>query len=517
MALPNNARNRLADEGLVTVNDFADFKEDELKAAIKNLRVPIAGVPEVLDAAGNVVNAAIPAVPPCLISSKCSLRLKVASVAFHYYTDIGREPTSANMNYTHVLKNFYVEWEAIQTLIEEDKPSVPVLSKNVPPLKWLESFRDCMLRTYGVRGCPVSYIIRESPGVQTEAEDPLSTNAAGHVLPYGTSGSVLEEMIKRFSHTHPLYKSDNAMVYSMLETATRGTVYASTIKSYSRTKNGRNAWLAMISSHAGQDKWEKLQKEKMDFLSNVKWNGRSYSLDKFCTLHRSAYVALEEAAIHVNFQLPTEHTRVGHLIDNITHNDPDLRAAIASIRINTDNMRSDFEGAVTALLPVDPYIKSRAKKGGAEISDVTLKGISQSKTGVDLRWHTKEEYSKLNSEQRQELYKWQQTKDGKAAIEKSKRKESGSESKQKKRLKSQVSSLSKKIDGLASKLQKQQTDESELANIAAAIAAHAPSGDPKSKGNGQAKKVAFVTGDEPYKAAALAVHKIIRRDDKSQE
>ena len=66
-------------------------------------------------------------------------------------------------------------------------------------------------------------------------------------------------------------------------------------------------------------------------------------------------------------------------------------------------------------------------------------------------------------------------------------------------------------------MEKQQTDECELANIAAAIAAHAPSGDPKSKGDSQAKKVSFINGDEPYKAAALAAHKIIRRDDKSKE
>ena len=61
-------------------------------------------------------------------------------------------------------------------------------------------------------------------------------------------------------------------------------------------------------------------------------------------------------------------------------------------------MRSDFEGAVTALLPVDPQVNSRVRKGSAEISDVTLKGASQSQTGVDLRWHTKAEYAKLNKE-----------------------------------------------------------------------------------------------------------------------
>ena len=58
--------------------------------------------------------------------------------------------------------------------------------------------------------------------------------------------------------TEPLYKSDNAMVYSLLKEATRGTFYSSTMNPYQKGKNGRAAWLSLVSSHAGQDKWEQL-------------------------------------------------------------------------------------------------------------------------------------------------------------------------------------------------------------------------------------------------------------------
>ena len=321
-------------------------------------------------------------------------------------------------------------------------------------------------------------------------------------------------MVKRFSHDHPLYKSDNASVYSMLEEATRGTQYASTIKAHSRTKNGRSAWLAMISSHAGTDKWEKLQKDKLNFMSQTKWNGKVYSLDKFCSLHRNAYVALEEAAIHVNFQLPTDHTRVGYLIDNITNQDADLRAAIGSIRLNQDNMRDDFEAAVTALLPVCPYSKSRSGRGdgrGAEVSDVTLKGASESKTGVDLRWHTVKEYKALSKAQRRELYQWQQTKNGKAAIEKQKA-EADEGSSKKRKLTSQVSSLEKKLKTLQGRLDANKNDSEEVASIAAAIAANAPQSSPNSRSsNNQSTTTNQVKFAEPYTAAAVAVQKILKR------
>ena len=143
-----------------------------------------------------------------------------------------------------------MEWEAIVELAKEDKPDVPILHKNSTPLKWIESFRDCLFRTYGVRKAPLSYVIREEEEVPTEVEDPLLQGRA-----HGSSGSVINEMIKRLAHDDPLYRSDNALVYFMLEELTRGMVYASTIKPFSKAKDGRAAWLAMSSSHVGTDKW----------------------------------------------------------------------------------------------------------------------------------------------------------------------------------------------------------------------------------------------------------------------
>ena len=207
-------------------------------------------------------------------------------------------------------------------------------------------------------------------------------------------------MVLRLSHTHTLYKEDNSLLYSLLDEATSATIYAPTIKPFGRTNDGRSAWMAIISSHAGDDKWEKIQNDRMSFLMNTKWNGRTYSLEKFTGLHRSAFTALQEAAQHVIFQLPNARSRVGFLLDNIVNNDPDLRAALANIRANVNNMRDDFEASISYILPVCPYVKHRARnhRSGANISSFALKGKNESKTGVDFRWHTKEEYSKLNRE-----------------------------------------------------------------------------------------------------------------------
>ena len=507
MALPPNVRRRLQDEGLVLVSDFNEFKKDQLDQAFKNMRIPIPGIPAVVDAAGVELVPAVPPVPPCLVSARCALRLNVASLAYHYYVNIGRTPTPANMNYTQVLKGFHEEWESIIKLSEEDRPKVPALSKNQTPIRWMESFKDCLYRTYGVRTCPISYVIRESPQVEPEINDPLGPGQC-----FGRSGSVLEELILRLNHTDPLYKTDNALVYSLLDEATRGTIYAPTIKPFARTKNGRAAWNAIITSHAGNDKWDDVRKEKINFLMNTKWNGRTYSLDKFTGLHRSAFVMLEEAALHVNFQVPSQHSRVGYLLDNITNSDPDLRAALASIRVNTDGMRDDFERAVAFILPVCPYTKNKSnqrRNRQAELSDVRLKGKSDSKTGVDLRWHTREEYSKLTKEQKAELYQWQQTKNGKEAMDKS-RKTSKRKNMTKKQLKAHIQSLEQRLEN-DKKINHDETEVPSVAEIQALISAATPLPPPPSAIPVPKPSKSNV---DRYQLAAAAVQQIMKRSRK---
>ena len=192
MALTPEQRNRLATEGLNVVDDFEDFKEDQIEQAIKNLRTPIPGIAAVTDAVGNVVTAAVPGIPPCLISARCALRLKVTSIAFHYYKEIGRDVTHQNMDYTNVLRGFYTEWEALLKLSTETKPDVPVLSKYQTPIKWIESFKDCLSRTFGVRNCPIIYVIRPEETVPPQASEPLITNRAYS----STTNSVPEELIR---------------------------------------------------------------------------------------------------------------------------------------------------------------------------------------------------------------------------------------------------------------------------------------------------------------------------------
>ena len=493
MALTPDQREALQREGLVTVHDFEDFKEEELKVAFKNARSGIPGtptvqaIPEVRAQDGSVIQALVQAIPgtpgvrSVPIPAKCITRLLIASVAYNYYKHTGREITNTSMHFTNVLREFHVEWNAMLSMAEQEAPSLPMLTKNNPPLKWCESFKNFLYATFGVRKIPLLYVIRENEDVTPEngidpnaTYDPLQTGKA-----YGSSGSVLQDLILRLSHDHPLFKTDNSTVYGFIEEATRGSNYSHTIKPFSRTKNGRGAWLAIITSHVGINQWEKIEKENSSWLLNASWNGKKYALESFCSQHRAKFQQLEEASQHLNFQLPNEHTRVGYLLNNIQNSDPALQAALASIRQDKDGLRNKFEDAVAILIPVDPFVQNKAHKRTTsyEISSVVTNNGRGSKSGVELRWHKPNEYKALTHEQKDELREWQNSNDGKRAIadakesyfkNKKRRKandNSNSEGNSKKKYSARIASLEKQISEQAAELKEQQ----KLAEISSAL------------------------------------------------
>ena len=79
-------------------------------------------------------------------------------------------------------------------------------------MKWTEAlsnFARCVIETQNI---PLSYVIRNTVDVPCDAPA-LMTNQ-----PYAAEyESVEEEMIARATHTHPLYRDDNASLYFYLE------------------------------------------------------------------------------------------------------------------------------------------------------------------------------------------------------------------------------------------------------------------------------------------------------------
>ena len=109
----------------------------------------------------------------------------------------------------------------------DDSPETPKISKVLPVIKWMEAFQEFLNRKIGNRNIPLVYIIRDEPNPPAVAP-PL---AAGQ--PHSNEhGSVEAELIARALHTHALFRNDSSDLYFLLEEATQGTQYATSIKPF---------------------------------------------------------------------------------------------------------------------------------------------------------------------------------------------------------------------------------------------------------------------------------------------
>ena len=137
----------------------------------------------------------------------------------------------------------------------------------------------------------------------------------------------------------------------------------------------------------------------MNFLQNIKWNGRSYPLESHVSNHRLAYDDLQDCSNHIIVPVPNNEQHVEYLIDSINCPDSTLQAAIGLVQANANNLRGIFEGAASSLIKVDPYKRSSRSSQTSAIDFSSGRGSS----GVDLRWHTPKEYAQHSSETKDEL------------------------------------------------------------------------------------------------------------------
>ena len=403
---------RLTYEGITNFDSFLDFDRESIESLSKACARTIPAI-AADDNNGIAAEAEIPGANLSTISIR---RLVVATHAVKYYTSIGRTPDFDNMHYVNVLSAFRTDYEAYMLLRKQDAPDVSEVNdkdREKKIIKWVPLFEDALSRTFGSKG-PLVYVVRDNAEVPTEEEDPLLDNCH-----YGSAGSLVEELIKRLPHNGPIFKDDNKTVYMMVAKAVAGTSVESTINSFSRRKDGRGAFQALIANHAGDTKYRAIVKARNNLLQNVKWNGCNYPLEQHVSNHRTAVDDLRDCANHIGNAVPTMQQRVEFLLDSIVSQDSALQAAMGNIRADTQGLRGDFENAASHLIEVDPYRRASNPHRGnrnPKVSSVTFAG--RGKTGVDLRWHMRKEFRDLISDQKDELVEWQQTDAGKSAVKK---------------------------------------------------------------------------------------------------
>ena len=156
MGIPNETVVQLQQEGITTTDDLVDFDKDTMEQIAANLRRPAGRIADPNPAAAP--GATIPT-PSFVFGAKTQKRLITASTLLRYYTTVGRNTTVANLQWTPVMRNFEIQWNALEDKKRAEEPEVPKITKALPIIKWTEAFRDYLHRMIGVRTIPLAYVI----------------------------------------------------------------------------------------------------------------------------------------------------------------------------------------------------------------------------------------------------------------------------------------------------------------------------------------------------------------------
>ena len=103
MALPRATVVQLANDGIVTVEDLAEFDKSSLTQIADNLRRPCGRIPD--PTPGAAAGASIPT-PPFVFDAKSQTCLEVAGNLICFYQTIGQPCTLANLDWTNVMSKF---------------------------------------------------------------------------------------------------------------------------------------------------------------------------------------------------------------------------------------------------------------------------------------------------------------------------------------------------------------------------------------------------------------------------
>ena len=148
----------------------------------------------------------------------------------------------------------------------------------------------------------------------------------------------------------------------------------------------------------------------MAALQTRTWTGTtSFTLLVHTSMQRKAFIQLVEAGEHVPAKLPGGHQRVSYLLGSLKTDNPKMLAGTAAIKQDETGKRVSFEDLVAFLLQFDPVVAKNVKAEGlgvnvlATTGEKTAGGVTVGKSGVELRWHEPQKYSKLLKEQKAEL------------------------------------------------------------------------------------------------------------------
>ena len=273
------------------VNDgFNNFElqattDDEIIALIKNIRRPGGFLPPETDENGEVIPGRAPVANHGVhVTEKQCLRLRqLAYYCFHMYR-IDR-PFVQDDATVAVLQRLWEMRSIEQQKMKDEVPEPDPLTKQGDTRKFLDSLDHYLLNKRGINGTPLAYLTRAD--VVPPAPDPQ---------PYGVP-TLTQELIRRARHgDYYAYEVDNETLWSLIRRLTAGGFAWGWISMYSRTQNGRGAYLNLKTHYLGSSFQDWIQSDADKVLETTFYDGkaRNFTFENYCTKLNQAFSDLEE-------------------------------------------------------------------------------------------------------------------------------------------------------------------------------------------------------------------------------
>jgi hypothetical protein len=261
--------------------------------------------------------------------------LKMAAYYVRHYERISRpmDPAMITLVAVRALRPLKEHEES-----HEQPDEVPTFEEK-DMVKTIDSI-DSYLRSYlGERKVPLAYVTRQDAVVTPSVDDPPAN--------YTT---VEEEMIARAPHLDnqgnivATFAADNRKVWDILQGICRDLNGWTWIKSFSRSKNGRDAYWALYNHYLGVSNADNVQSIAENKLQNTFYTGerRRFNFEKYVQIHKDCHTALEGLE-EFGFPRLDDRTKVRHLLNGMRTDS--LDAAKGQIWASPV-LRADFEACV---------------------------------------------------------------------------------------------------------------------------------------------------------------------------
>lgn len=359
LGFPADLRAALINQGLDNVTDMYGMTDDDVEDLCTNIRKPGGVIPNPAGADNADVVPQFINDPGIAVGRVHQERLKQIAFYYSYLVTVSRTFIAVNATVEELVRLWKYK-KSLANILKSKKDSeddYPDKFTNARPAREIiESMENWIGEHYGIDDLPLAYVVRANPDVPRIADDPL---------PLGQP-SYTEELIRRASHAGETWSTNNGKVWQMIRHVTHGTDAWAFVKGFSRTQDGRGAFLALKAQYMGTDFVNKVKLTADASLETLHWNGKvkHFTWEKFISRLTSAFADLAD-----NGEPKTDGEKVRRLLRAIT--DPTLNVAKAVVQ--GDPRYSEDFMAATAYLA--------GQLSAAESVNTSRRNISEISTG----------------------------------------------------------------------------------------------------------------------------------------